>query len=157
MTTCGGCKQNQLLLAEVLCLPCVEDLKLWLKTIPVLYSELQHVRLPGSVRVAGPYAKTSSMGGAAPVRLGVVDLADRGEVVARLRACWPDDWAALWGIGYDVEGLCTALSRNLLHLVVLEQAPSLYRKVRGLVRDLGRTVGEPQDLPVVSPNDPWSF
>jgi hypothetical protein len=148
MTTCGGCKQHELLLAEVLCLSCVEDLKLWLKTIPALYDELGSVRLPGSVRVAGPYAKTSSMGGAAPVRLAVVDLADRGEVVARLRACWPEDWAVLWGIGYDVEGLCTALSRNLLNLVMLDEAPAMYRKVRGLVRDLGRAVGEPQDLAV---------
>lgn len=148
MTTCGGCKQHELLLAEVLCLSCVEDLKLWLKMIPALYDELGSVRLPGSVRTAGPYAKTSSMGGAAPIRLDVVDLADRGEVVARLRACWPEDSPQLRVDWLSVEDLCTVLSRNLLDLVMRDEAPKLYRTVRGLVRDLGRAVGEPQDRAV---------
>lgn len=144
MSTCSGCKQQELILAEVLCLSCVEQLSEWLRMIPVLFSELDDVRLPGSVRQSGPYAKTSSTGSAAPVRLSVVDLLDRGEVLTRLRQAWPGVTAFA-----SVDGACWWYSHHLLDLVLEpEWALQLFTKVRGLVRDLGRTVGEPEELPV---------
>lgn len=149
MSTCSGCKQQQLMLAEILCLSCVEELGQWLRSIPLLFDELDAVRLPGSVRQSGPYAKTSSTGSAAPVRLAVVDMLDRGEVLARLRAAWPGgEW--FW----SVEEACGWFRQHLLTLVLHDEATELYRRVRGLVRDLGRTVGEPQEQSVGKCSEP---
>lgn len=143
MSTCSGCKQQELLLDEQLCLSCVEQLGEWLRMIPALFKELNAVRLPGSVRQSGPYAKTSSTGSAAPVRLAVVDLLDRGEVLTRLQRAWPGgEWFS------SVDGACAWYRQHLLTLVMEPEGPGLYRVVRGLVRDLGRVVGEPEEMPV---------
>lgn len=143
MSTCSGCKQQELLLDEQLCLSCVEQLGEWLRMIPVLFGELDDVRLPGSVRQSGPYAKTSSIGSAAPVRLAVVDLLDRGEVLTRLQQAWPGgEWFT------TVTNACLWYRQHLLSLVAELEIPGLYRVVRGLVRDLGRVVGEPEEMPV---------
>jgi hypothetical protein len=143
MSTCSGCKQQELILAEQLCLSCVEQLAEWLRMIPVLFGELDDVRLPGSVRQSGPYAKTSSTGSAAPVRLAVVDLLDRGEVLQRLQGAWPGgEWFT------TVTNACTWYRQHLLSLVAELEIPELFRVVRGLVRDLGRVVGEPEEMPV---------
>lgn len=140
MTTCGGCKQAELVFGEIVCLTCVEDLRNWLRAIPALYLELDYVRLPGSVRVDGAYAKTSTTGSAAPVRLAVVDLLDRGEVLRRL-------WDA-GGIGWSVLEICEQMLRNLFTIVAEDTALDTYRTVKALCRDLGRTVGEPEDRSV---------
>lgn len=140
MTICGGCKQAELLTGEQVCLRCVEDLSEWLRAIPLLFEELGKVRLPGSVRVSGPYAKQSVTGSVAPVRLAVVDLLDRGETLRRL-------WA-VGGTGWSVADVCAGMLRNIFTICSEDSAAAVYRAVKALVRDLGRTVGEPEEQSV---------
>lgn len=142
MTTCSGCQRQQPG-TDVLCLACIEDLSAWLRQIPDLFSELDHVRLPGSVPNPGPRTRSKSpSGSASPVRLEVLDLLDRGVVFDKLEA-----WA---GPGGDVTEMCDRLRHHLfsVHLLSQQEASDFYRCIKGLCRDLGRVVGEPQELPI---------
>jgi hypothetical protein len=137
MIDCVGCKRQQMG-TDALCLSCIEDLNLWLRSIPDLYAELGSVRLPGSVRVSGPSSKSCSTGSAAPVRLEVIDLLDRGEVFKRLEP---------WSFGATVREMCDRLRHQLLSIAIWdrEDASAFYRQMKGLCRDIGRAVGEPQE------------
>jgi hypothetical protein len=139
MQNCKGCRQQQT--NDALCLVCIEDLSAWLRQIPDLYHELGSVRLPGSVRHEGPRARSSSTGSAAPVRLAVVDLLDRGETLRRL---W--DWTDQRLL--DVQAICDGFRHHLLSIVTEDWAGDFWRAMRALCRDLGRTVGEPEERPV---------
>lgn len=141
MIVCSGCQRQQPG-SDTLCLACIEDLSSWLRQIPDLYAELGSVRLPGSVRVAGPQTKTSAVHAPAPIRLEVFDLHDRGVVFAKLEV-----WA---GQGGDVREMCNRLRRNLLSVPLWEphDAGDFYRTIKALCRELGRVVGEPEDKPV---------
>lgn len=142
MISCSGCKRQQPGV-DVLCLACIEDLNAWLREIPDLYDELNHVRLPGSVRTTGPSVRTSGGGSAAPVRLEVVDLLDRGGVIQKLEV-----WAG--GELGTVREMCDNMRHHLFSVTMLsaQDAGDFYRTIKALCRDLGRTVGEPQDQPV---------
>lgn len=142
MQSCSGCQRQQPG-TGTLCLACIEDLNAWLRQIPDLYAELGSVRLPGSVRTSGP--QTGRLPGsapAAPIRLEVFDLHDRGVVFDKLQV-----WA---GVGGDVTEMCDRLRHNLLSVPLWSEQDSgdFYRMVKGLCRELGRAVGEPQELPV---------
>lgn len=139
MQNCKGCRQQQT--NDALCLVCIEDLSAWLRQIPDLYHELGSVRLPGSVRVAGPISRSMATGSSAPVRLAVVDLLDRGETLRRL---W--DWTDQRLL--DVQTICDGFRHHLLSIVTEDWAGDFWRAMRALCRDLGRTVGEPEDRPV---------
>lgn len=141
MTTCSGCQRQQPG-TDTLCLACIEDLSAWLRQIPDLYDELAHVRLPGSVRAAGPQTKTSAVHAPAPVRLEVLDLHDRGAVFAKLEV-----WAGQVG---DVCDMCERLRHNLLSVPLwpAQESGDFYRTIKALCRELGRVVGEPQELPI---------
>lgn len=139
MISCSGCKRQQPGV-DVLCLACIEDLNAWLRQIPDLYDELHAVRLPGSVRMVGPQTgRRSASHPPAPTRLEVVDLLDRGVVVAKLEV-----WATFTG---TVSEMCDNLRHHLLSVTMLsaQDAGDFYRTIRALCRDLGRTVGEPDD------------
>lgn len=135
--TCVGCKRQQLG-TDALCLSCIEDLNLWLRSIPDLYNELGSVRLPGSVRASGPSTKSLAIHSSAPVRLEVIDLLDRGEVFKALEP---------WSYGADVREMCDRLRHQLLSVAIWdrEDASAFYRAMKGLCRDLGRAVGEPDE------------
>lgn len=137
MNSCKGCREQQT--TEPLCLSCIENLNHWLREIPLLYSELDSVRLPGSVRSGGGRV-TSRTGSPSPVRLEVVDLLDRGETLARLLK-WTDT-------GYDVGAICDGFRSHLFTIVGEDWAPDFWRDMRSLVRDLGRAVGQSEDRPV---------
>lgn len=142
MISCSGCNRQQPGV-DVLCLACIENLNAWLREIPDLYDELNHVRLPGSVRTSGPSTKVSATHSPAPVRLEVVDLLDRGGAFQRLAA-----WAG--GELGTVREMCDNMRHHLLSVTMLSarDAGDFYRTIRALCRDLGRTVGEPQDQSV---------
>lgn len=135
MITCTGCREQQA--TDSLCLRCVEDLNAWLRDIPVLYAELGFVRLPGSVPSHGGTIRAAATGSAAPVRLVVVDLLDRGETLARLK-----EWTDVSG---DVLSICDGFRRHLLTICGEEWAGRFWRSMRALCRDLGRAVGEHQE------------
>jgi len=141
VTTCSGCRRQQPG-ADTLCLACIEDLSAWLRQIPDLYDELAHVRLPGSVRSAGPSVNSPPVYAAAPVRLEVLDLADRGVVFAKLEV-----WTGPVG---DVREMCDRLRRNLLSVPLWnpQDTADFFRVIKSLCRELGRAVGEPQEQPV---------
>lgn len=140
MQICKGCRQQQT--NEALCLVCIEDLSFWLRQIPDLYAELGSVRLPGSVQSPGPItSRSSSTGSAAPIRLEVVDLLDRGETLKRLWQ-WTDDR------NLDVQQMCDTFRSHLLSVVTFDWAGDFYRAMRSLCRDLGRAVGEPEERPI---------
>lgn len=146
MQSCKGCRQQQT--NDALCLACIEDLSAWLRSIPDLYQELGSVRLPGSVSVcgprSGPLSRTSS---AAPVRLEVLDLLDRGETLRRLWE-WTDDRHL------DVRQMCDGFRHHLLGIVTEPWSGDFWRAMRSLCRDLGRAVGEPEDRPVGKCSNP---
>lgn len=148
MQSCKGCRQQQT--NDALCLVCIEDLSAWLRSIPDLYAELGSVRLPGSVSVcgprSGPLSRTSS---AAPVRLEVLDLLDRGETLRRL---W--EWCGPADKGLDVRAICDGFRHHLLGIVTEPWAGDFWRAMRALCRDLGRAVGEPEDRPVGKCSNP---
>lgn len=140
MQNCGGCREQQT--NDALCLTCTEDLSFWLRSIPSLYAELGHVRLPGSVPTVGPSVRTYGAGSQAPVRLEVVDLLDRGETLRRLWE-WSGEERSL-----DVQAICDGFRHHLLSIVTEEWAPSFWRAMKSLCRDLGRAVGEHEEQPV---------
>ena len=146
MQVCKGCRQQRT--NDTLCLVCIEDLSFWLRQIPDLYHELGSVRLPGSVRTSGPKTKSTSHGGsAAPVRLEVLDLLDRGETLRRL---W--DWTDERSL--DVRAICDGFRSHLLGIVAEDWAGDFYWAMRSLCRDLGRAVGEPEDRPIGKCSEP---
>ena len=145
MQTCKGCRQQQT--NDALCLVCLDDLSAWLRSIPDLYHELSSVRLPGSVSQPGPRQRSSSTASAAPVRLEVLDLLDRGETLRRLWE-WTDDKH------FDVRAICDGFRHHLLSIVTFNWAGDFYRAMRALCRDLGRAVGEVEDRPVGKCSEP---
>lgn len=146
MRSCKGCRQQQT--NDVLCLTCIEDLNCWLREIPDLYEELNSVRLPGSVRIAGPRTRSeSSSGSASPVRLVVIDLLDRGEALRRLWK-WTDSRTL------DVATICDAFRHHLLATVSEPWAGDFWRAMRTLCRDLGRAVGQAEERPVGKCSEP---
>lgn len=139
MQSCKGCRQQQT--NETLCLRCIEDLSFYLREIPVLYAELNSVRLPGSIHRPGPWTcRLSSTASPSPVRLEVLDLLDRGETMARLKQ-WTDT-------GTTVPGICGGFSNHLLATAAEPWAGDFYRAMKGLYRDLSRAVGESEEQPV---------
>lgn len=146
MRSCKGCRQQQT--NDVLCLRCIEDLSAWLRQIPDLYHELGSVRLPGSVRSAGPWVKSgTSTGSASPVRLVVIDLLDRGEALRRLWE-WTDSRTL------DVATICDAFRHHLLAIAGEPWAGDFWRAMRALCRDLGRAVGQAEERPVGKCSEP---
>jgi hypothetical protein len=139
LNTCTGCREQQTV--DHLCLSCIEDLSSYLREIPDLYAELDSVRLPGSVSMAGPWtSRPNRLSSPAPVRLGVVDLLDRGETLSRLLK-WTD-------VNGTVSVICAGFRSHLLTIVTEPWIGDFYRDMRALCRDLGRTVGQPEELPV---------
>lgn len=145
MKTCTACREQQT--NEYLCLACIEDLNFYLREIPVLYDELDSVRLPGSLQLIGPRtSRPSSVAPPSPVRLEVLDLLDGGEVIARLMK-WTD-------LSLSPGALCAGFRSHLLATAAEPWAGDFHRDMKGLCRDLGRAVGQPQEQSVGKCSEP---